>query len=462
MDTSLRALIDRIAARPFLLILAIAMAKIAVMFLLIPLVEVLLRGNYGTEFADNYDLLARTISRGHGYRFTADTAPTLMREPGFPLFLAAVFKTFGYGLDVVRVLNVAMSSLTAWMLYRFVRGLDTRPWVAAAAAVIFLANPGIFVVELRGGVESPFILLLVLFLWRLQVAFDTGALRDYLIAGACLGLTTLVRGTAVLFPVFVCGLACIGLLLHRKPIFRQVVSIGSLLCVTAVVMSPWILRNYLASGAIVPTSSVPAIAAHSGLYACAHRDWKAGNFSHVDFEGSRARRDFAQDLGLRFRDGGYYLYFYATKDELRFNSELARYVRNAYTADPALFVRCAALNVVNFWFQGKNWPTTLANVVAQLPFLVLALVGIFQLVRNGDWRRAWVWAAFIPYLMCVHIPILALARYSIALVPVLAVLGAVGLGYLLTRSGAGAGRPTSAMRNAMISAASGSSQATRA
>ena len=270
-----------LAARPGALILGIAAIKIAVMFLLIPLVEATLRGNYGTEFADNYDLLARTIAGGHGYRFTSDTAPTLMREPGFPLFLAAVFKIFGYGLDVVRVLNVAMSSLAAWMIYRFVLALDGRTLVAAAATVLFLGHPGIFVVELRGGIEGPFIVLRVHFLWRLQKAFTSGALRDYMIAGLCLGVTSLFRGTAVLFPVFVGGLACLGLLVKRRSIRPQVVSVIVMLGVTCVVMTPWVLRNYLVSGHIVPTSSVPAIAAHSGLYACANGQFQPRRFRGV-------------------------------------------------------------------------------------------------------------------------------------------------------------------------------------
>jgi hypothetical protein len=74
------------------------------------------------------------------------------------------------------------------------------------------------------------------------------------------------------------------------------------------------------------------------------------------------------------------------------------------------------------------------NAMIQLPYLVLATLGSFKLIRGRSARLAGLVVLFVIYVMGVHVPILAQARYSIPLISMIAILASTGLASLLKRS----------------------------
>jgi hypothetical protein len=191
----------------------------------------------------------------------------------------------------------------------------------------------------------------------------------------------------------------------------------------AIVLTPWTIRNYRLVGAIIPTASVQGVAAHAGQYICEHLDARHG-FLELDVQSAWVRRHMAEDLGYRFY-WGYYLYFLDPRDEVSFNKVLMDAVLTKYAADPALFARCAAANVFNFWFAGKTWRSTWLNVVVQTPYLVLAAFGVWIAAAKGRFSQVALVVGVIAYLMGLHMPIHAQARYSVPLVPFLSLLAAL-------------------------------------
>jgi 4-hydroxybenzoate polyprenyltransferase len=99
-----------------------------------------------------------------------------------------------------------------------------------------------------------------------------------------------------------------------------------------------------------------------------------------------------------------------------------------------LFARCLGQNVFNFWFAGKTWAATAANAVIQLPYLVFALIGMVYSVKNKERAVVPILILFIGYVMAVHLPILAQARYSMPLLPLVSILATVGLVAVRKRS----------------------------
>jgi 4-amino-4-deoxy-L-arabinose transferase-like glycosyltransferase len=394
------------------------------MFVVLPLLAHHVRGLYSIEFVDDYDKLAWSLSQGFGYRFFPDTAPTLTREPGYPLLLGALFYFFGYSIEVARAANLLLSALTVVLLYRLAYRLFAVRWLAVLVPALFLLHPGVFVAELRGGVESLFMLLVVAFTMLLARAAESNRTRDYVLAGLLLGLTTLVRSTALLFPFFL--VVYFFIWPERRPSW---VGLGgqllALFAATILVVSPWMIRNERVAGVPIPTASVQPIALHAGQYICSHRTW-ASKFQQLDLDAARFRRDFAKANGLRVT-GQYYQYFYNTQDELTYSRLLGAHVVANYKAQPFLLVQCPLQNVFNFWFTGKTWTSTALNAVIQLPLLILAVLGLRAAVRTGAGPRVGVFALFIVYLMLLHIPVLAQARYSVPLVPFLSVFAALAI-----------------------------------
>ncbi len=404
-----------------------------VLFIAIPVVTSKLHHVYGSQpFADGYDQLADNLVSGHGYRFYPDTAPTMMREPGYPFLLAGLIILLGKSLVVVRAANLALALGTAYAIFRIAvivspRGANTSRWILLGAPLLFLFHPGVLVAETRGGVEILFGFLLALLVYAICQAIQTDRIRDFIIAGGVLGVTVLVRSTPMLFP----ALLLMYLLWTDRGkgrFFTHCRNIAIMIAVMIVVLSPWIIRNFRLTGRFVPTASVLGVSAQAGQY-IGEREFDGESFLILDREASRVRDQVALSLGLPFEDGqqGYYQTFYKSMDELRFSDFLFKRVVSEYRASPLLFVRCVGQNVLNFWFAGKTWTTTVLNMIVQIPYIAFATIGAFGLLKGSRARAGGLLVLLIGYVIAVHIPILAQARYSIPLIPIVAILAAKGL-----------------------------------
>jgi 4-amino-4-deoxy-L-arabinose transferase-like glycosyltransferase len=414
-----------LAARPVTLISIVILLKAVVLFAVLPAVQASIAPYYGIDFTDNYELLGRSLSQGNGFRFMADTAPTLMREPGYPLVLAALFSVFGYSLTIARAANLLFGFCSALMVSKLTRRVTGNNGAAAIAPVLFLVHPGLVLAEARGGVESLFIMLLLMYFLVQYVALNSRRLRDYLLAGLVLGVSANVRSTALLFPGF--------LLLYfvfweaaRPSVVTMITRIAVMMMAAFAVLTPWIIRNYLLVDKFVPTASVAGVSAYAGYHICTHLTFN-NTLLTVDADAGAVRAAFARTQGIKFKEmsNHYYLYFYDPHDEIAFNSFLGKQVMDHYRASPSLLATCATKNLFNFWFAGKNWTVTIVNAIVQLPYMVLAVAGLIIGLRGP--RKALIapLLLFIVYTLCVYLPILSQARYSIHLVPFLSLLAAI-------------------------------------
>ena len=197
------------------------------------------------------------------------------------------------------------------------------------------------------------------------------------------------------------------------------------------VMSPWVIRNYSVSGRFVPTAGIFGVAAFTGEYICKNLTFN-NRMMDVDIMAARALTERAKTDGYRFK-GEYYRYFYSATDEVDFNSKIWEEVKKDYVNDPALFMQCATQNVFKFWFAGKSWTATAMNMLVQLPYMILALIGVVVSLRKNEGRVVGPLILFVIYYMAVHVAVHAQARHSIPTIPMLSILAAIPLSSLLRR-----------------------------
>jgi Dolichyl-phosphate-mannose-protein mannosyltransferase len=425
----------------FGVILCIFALKLAFALLVLPHFKGDLKFLYSVGSVDNYYSIAQNLDNGTGYRFDPDTSLTLMREPGYPYFLAALRGTFDDYLQVVIAANILFTSICALLIFNLASKITASRWAPLIAPFLFVLHPAVVLAEVRYGVEIPFTLLLLAFLLFLRKALIADATREYIKAGIVLGVVSCVRSTALLFPLF---LIFYGFLFNGgwKAVLPSLSRIALILACAFLVLSPWIVRNYLLVGKFIPTASVGGVAMQAGYYMCTH-EGTGKQFYELDLDAAAVRNELATQQGYRFKPN-YFQFFYDPKDEVRFNDSLAAQVVAEYKRSPTVFVECAAENVFNFWFRGKTTAVTLVNICIQLPYMILAFAGVLLGFRRME-RPAWgLFVLFILYTMAVYVPIHAQARYSTPLVPILAIFAAIALERLFTR------RFSPAQRHAML------------
>jgi hypothetical protein len=178
--------------------------------------------------------------------------------------------------------------------------------------------------------------------------------------------------------------------------------------------------------------TVVGMSARQGLEICKNADllkpWAEGNYTGRGMNaGAYAGLEEAERLGYEFR-GGYFVFFYASRDEVEFNAHLLHQVAEEYKRSPLLLLKCLWVNLFNFWFAGVTILATLFNLIIQAPLMILAALGAARLLKSAHSRLAALLILFIAYYAAVHLPILAIARHSLPLIPLLAVLAAARLG----------------------------------
>ncbi len=395
------------------------------LFFVFPALSARLSVSYNQDvFADGYDALAANLAAGNGYRFYPDTAPTLMREPGYPLLLAGVRLVFGDSLTAVKIVNLLLALATALLVLKLAARFTSRQWAMMAAALLFLFHPGTLVAEGRGGVEILFGFLIVLFFLALLKAVESQSLKGFLLCGLVLGLTVIVRSVLILFPVF---LLAYLLFVERRRVSKSIAcrNVAVMVLAMVAVLSPWIVRNYSLTGRFIPTASVLGVSAHAGQYINTHLS-QGKPWWLLDREAGKERDQLATALGYKY-EGNYYQCFYRTQDELAFSNFLLHRVISDYRRSPAQFAEVVLRNLFNFWFTGKTSLATAINLAIQLPYLLLAGAGVVIGFRNHRTRFIALTLLLIGYVVAIYIPILAQARYSIPLVPFLSVLGTFSL-----------------------------------
>jgi hypothetical protein len=234
--------------------------------LVLRLVPVILSSGLGIGLDDmfQYDMLARSLAAGNGFRWYAQPdlnliapyvkfdlstvdydpargVPTSFRAPLYPSFLALVYFIFGNSsqrffaarLAQAILLGAPLAPLTYWVSKHLFPPSLSGEKCARISAWVIACYPLLLVYPLGLGTENPFfVLLLAAFFFLLQSIEHPSASR-LLLSGFFLGLTALTR--SVILP-FAFAAFCLLLFLHRK---------RALLFILAffLTITPWIIRN---------------------------------------------------------------------------------------------------------------------------------------------------------------------------------------------------------------------------
>jgi hypothetical protein len=240
--------------------------------LVLRLIPVLLTRSLGIGLDDmfQYDMLARSLASGNGFRWYASVdlkklepyvdfdlssveydplrgVPTSFRAPLYPAFLALIYYITGAGAGrffAVRVVQAGLSALMAPLTYQVSNRLfpEDRP-AAVTAARIVACYPLLIIYPIGLATENLFFLLALLsFLSLLNIPDSHTSPPNFppsilysLLSGLFLSLCILTRSVILPFA----GLAILWVWFIRKQ-KRGALIIASTI---VVLVSPWVIRN---------------------------------------------------------------------------------------------------------------------------------------------------------------------------------------------------------------------------
>jgi len=239
--------------------------RIYLIALALRLIPVLLTRGLGIGLDDmfQYDMLARSLASGNGFRWYAQAdlnqlAPYVdfdlstikeydpaigiaasFRAPLYPAFLAVVYFFSGTGFARFFAARLAqaifLSAPLAPLTYLTASHLFADRRIPELAAWIVAAYPMLIIYPLGLGTENLFFVLLLLSVLFLLKSIEKTSIPNLLLSGIFLGLTALTRSVILPFA----ALASLYLFyIHRRRALLVLLSF-------IIVITPWMIRNSL-------------------------------------------------------------------------------------------------------------------------------------------------------------------------------------------------------------------------
>ena len=387
--------------------------------------------------------------------------PEVIRTPGYPAFVAVVYKIFGVGNDLaVAIAQAFVFAAICWMVFAIARRTagDRAAIVAAAMTALYSPLPyfgSLIVTELWTAFMATAAILVAV------RAVQQGRVRDYAVAGVLFSATTLVRPAFFLMPFFFA--IAVPLLVRQQ---RTIAALKgwALLCVmAALTMAPWFAYNYVNLGQITLS---PAGGIGRGLWEGTWQGQWRGRLQRELIAAAETTADRAE-LTRRIEDkarehnlpAGPMLQYVTEWLDIRAiwdtptdpmerararvaaDSEYLRVAMANMRADPlghvqrrlttGLFVLWAADVPVRYG-DINSFPVVAIRAmwVVQVLVMLLAAIGAVTLARRGRWLEAVMLTLPVVYVTGVHLPLLCEARQSLPVKPVVIVLAAIAVNAL--------------------------------
>ncbi|MEO7360829.1 MAG: glycosyltransferase family 39 protein [Gemmatimonadaceae bacterium] len=361
--------------------------------------------------------MGASIARGDGFMPFGNLIQR--RAPLYPLVIGGVYWVFGEKPVLVLLLQCLLHAGTCLLLFDLTRRLFGQR-AGVIAGVLCAVHPVLlrYVPDLH--LETLFTFLVTLTIWLTERFARVRNVRTGALLGIAFGLATLTKSVILLYP----GLFAMAVLntLAREKKQLPIRGLATMFVTMALTISPWTVRNYMATGHFVPVSSGFSDAFLRGLI-----------FSRTEFitlrqppyevaenEVNAYFARLAHDAGTEWQ-----------RDDYETDQILNQEMKRRLFAEPWLNVRRFFVGIFTFWYEMTSLSTSLFAGGMALIAWIFAGFGLRRAYREK--RKAWLVLLPIVYLNLLLAMLLALGRYSVPIMPCLLALAAYGIDGLLPR-----------------------------
>jgi 4-amino-4-deoxy-L-arabinose transferase-like glycosyltransferase len=347
--------------------------------------------------------------------------PSARKSVGYPLFLALLFKLFGFRLVPVLIVQALLSALSTLLVYRLARQVGSPGFAMIPYALSVVYYPFWFKAALLLS-ETLLIFSMLLALYGMVRWLIRPTVRRAWWAGVGLGASYLVK--AVLLPFLPFYL--VAAYRHHRRLGLQrafVVGAATLVGALAIALAPVVIRNYLRSGRLLITPS------HSGYqliqihnpYNPTFESYNMPGFGNEAYEGLRRAMAEARPTlppGTR-----------PVLAEILIDDAYRRAALAFIAADPVHFLKSLQRSFWNVWRMDypSAKPYRLAsNLVCYAMLVPFCFWGMAIAVARRNVPALFL-AGFLIYVAAFHSIMASQLRYRITAMPAFFILASLGL-----------------------------------
>jgi hypothetical protein len=299
-----------------------------------------------------------------------------------------------------------LGGLLAPLTYALAARLGASSRTALGAGIGVSVWPMLVALPLALATENLFILLLTLGLLLLVQAVTSGRAWDFALGGLALGLAVLTRSVIIGFPLLA------GIWILRRGQRR-----GALLLVgvVAALCLPWSIRNSILHGKPTFVETSLGYNLYLGYYPGNDGTFRFGpSLDLVTFTDDAIRDQVGRDRALAF----------IRHDPARVPYLIAAKLGHLWGLEDRAFIF--------FYSQGllgalPSWSVASIYLGLILPLILVLPLAIFGWCLEGRSSAWWLGTWLLVWYTGIHMLVMAEERFHLALVPLLAALGAAGL-----------------------------------
>jgi len=354
-----------------------------------------------------YWRLAENLSSGKGYSYDGER-PTRMRQPAYPLFLALVGLLPGDGMLTTRLVQTLFTSVIIG-LFATLAAREFGPKTAMLTAALVAVYAPLSLISNAILADGLYALLLAL-VYAIWVRLgETGATKAALGLGGLLGVLALTKPAGL--PLLLVMPVAVWLQTGGS---RRAALLGTLgLIAGFAVLSPWAIRNWVATGQLTVTSTDTGAALWDGVHPWMYSMWS----------------DYVEPLHrteqfLRLAGDDYYLSAEASR---RFHKAAL----DRIATDPWGVTKIGLFKVAMvFTYVPGTRPLARSHPVLfgllRIPQIAILVLAVWGAIRSPSY----IWAPALSVLLvtaagCFLGP--ATARYIIPIMPLALLLTAVAV-----------------------------------
>lgn len=386
-------------------------SKIGWIFLLAVFIRVVyvltLPHNIFWDDAVDYNLIVDNLLSGKGY-FDGDYYS--FRAPLYPLFLAGIYAIFGKNFLAVRIIQAIIISLSCIFIFLTAKNIfNVR--IAKISAFIFALYPNFIYYPGVLLTESLFIFLLSVLMYFLVRLKESPNILNQIGSGLTLGVSALLKPGIFLFLPF----SFFIFVIFEKNILKFMRIFIVVLASAFIVMSPWIVRNYLVHERFILFTTQGGDALLQAV-----------------FPGSK---------GGPASDYNYY-----QEEDLKIISNLSEVERDKYLYrkalkivkdNPARIIRLAGIKFLRFWNVLPNYKRLrtlkicILSILSYLPVLILGIMGMVICIRRKLLSKAIFLYLIVLYYTLLYLIFPGSLRYRDPVMPYIIIFSAFALEKLL-------------------------------